>query len=78
MSEYKNKTPAGALKHLYSADNNDSPTGDEIDEIWRRAAHDPEGRDEIRSLAEEDPGLVSNMLIGLLTVATILVAAINF
>lgn len=77
MSKYEDKTPADALKHLCSADNNDVPTGDEIDEIWRRAAKDPEGRDEIRAIAEEDPSTVADMLIGLLTIAVVLVAAIN-
>ena len=78
MSKYNDKTPADALKYLYSADNNDVPTGDEINEVWRRAAKDPQGRDEIRAIAEEDPSTVVDMLISLLTIAVVLVVAINF
>ena len=77
MSEYENKAPAEALKHLCSGDNDDSPTSDQIDAVWRRAAADPDGRDVIMSMAEEDPTTVVDMLIWLLTVATGVMIAIN-
>ena len=78
MSQYKDKSPADALKHLYSGDNNDSPTGDQIDEIWRRAARDLGGRAEIHAMAEDDPTTVVDILIRLLSIATVVAIAVNF